>query len=50
VTDVFKGKEAAGKVNIATLALVVDAGMVMVLEVNAGLKVVRRLPVIGDPE
>ena len=49
VTEVLRGKEEAASVNEATFALVVPAGMVIVLEVNAGLKVVNSVPVIGVP-
>jgi hypothetical protein len=49
VTDVLRGKEDAATVKDATFAFVVDAGMVMVLPVNAGLNVVNKVPVIGDP-
>jgi hypothetical protein len=49
VTEVLRGKEDAASVNEATFALVVDAGIVMVLPVKAGLKVVNSVPVIGVP-
>jgi hypothetical protein len=45
VTEVFSGREDAATVNEATFALVVEAGMVIVLELNAGLNVVSKLPV-----
>jgi hypothetical protein len=49
VTEVLSGRDAAASVKEATLALVVEAGMVMVLEDSAGLKLVRRVPVNGVP-
>ena len=49
VTDVLRGREEAATVKDATFALVVDAGIVMVLPVNAGLNVVNKVPVNGDP-
>ena len=50
VTEVLSGKEDAATVKDATFALVVEAGIVMVLPVSAGLKVVKRVPVMGVPE
>jgi hypothetical protein len=47
VTEVFSGKEDAASVNEATFALVVEAGIVIVLELNAGLKLVNNVPVKG---
>jgi hypothetical protein len=49
VTEVLSGKLEAASVKDATFALVVEAGMVIVLEVNAGLKVVNNVPVKGAP-
>ena len=45
VTEVLSGRDAAATVNEATFALVVEAGMVIVLEVKLGLKVVNNVPV-----
>jgi hypothetical protein len=45
VTDVLSGREDAATVNEATFALVVEAGMVMVLDDRDGLKVVNNVPV-----
>jgi hypothetical protein len=50
VTEVLSGKEDAATVKLATFAFVVEAGMVIVLELNAGLKVVNKVPVIGTSE
>jgi hypothetical protein len=50
VTEVLSGRDDAGRVKLATFALVVPAGMVMVLPVNAGLKVVKSVPVKVVPE
>jgi hypothetical protein len=49
VTDVLSGKEEAATVKEATFALVVPAGIVIVLEVRLGLKVVNKVPVKGVP-
>ena len=49
VTEVLRGKEDAATVKDATFALVVEAGMVIVLPVSAGLKVVKSVPVKGVP-
>jgi len=43
----LSGKEEAATVNDATFALGVPAGMVIVLELKFGLKLVRRVPVMG---
>jgi hypothetical protein len=50
VTEVLRGKLEAATVNEATFALVTPAGMVMVLELKLGLKLVRRVPVNVEPE
>jgi len=50
VTEVLSGKLEAASVNDATLALVVEAGIVMVLELKLGLKLVNNVPVTGKPE
>jgi hypothetical protein len=50
VTDVLSGKEEAGNVNLATFAFAVPAGMVIVLAVKFGLKLVNKVPVTGNPE
>ena len=50
VTDVLSGRDDAATVKDATFALVVEAGIVMVLPVNAGLKVVKSVPVKVVPE
>jgi hypothetical protein len=50
VTEVLRGKEDAATVKDATFALVVPAGIVMVLPDNAGLKLVSNVPVNGVPE
>ena len=49
VTEVLSGRDAAATVKDATLALVVDAGIVIVLPVKLGLKVVKSVPVKGTP-
>jgi hypothetical protein len=47
VTDVLSGKDDAATVKDATFAFVVEAGMVIVLPVKFGLKVVKSVPVKG---
>jgi hypothetical protein len=47
VTEVLRGKEEAATVKLATFALVIPAGIVIVLPVNAGLKLVSKVPVNG---
>ena len=47
MTEVLSGKEDAASVKEATLALVVDAGIVMVLDDRDGLKLVNKVPVKG---
>jgi hypothetical protein len=49
VTEVLRGKLEAATVKLATFALVVPAGMVIVLELKLGLKVVKSDPVNGEP-
>jgi hypothetical protein len=49
VTEVLSAKDDAATVKEATFALVVPAGMVIVLPVNAGLNVVKSVPVKGVP-
>ena len=50
MTEVLRGSDEAATVKLATFAFVVEAGIVIVLELNAGLKLVNNVPVIGDPE
>jgi hypothetical protein len=45
VTEVLRGKLEAATVKDATFALVVPAGIVMVLELKLGLKLVNKDPV-----
>jgi hypothetical protein len=45
----LSGRDAADTVNEATFALVVPAGIVMVLELKLGLKLVKSDPVNGEP-
>ena len=47
MTEVLRGKLDAATVKEATFALVVDAGIVIVLPVNDGLKLVKSVPVMG---
>jgi hypothetical protein len=49
VTDVLSGKLDAATVKDATFALGVPAGIVMVLELKLGLKLVKSVPVKGVP-
>ena len=49
VTEVLSGKLEAATVKEATFWLVVDAGIVIVLPDNAGLKLVKSVPVKGVP-
>jgi hypothetical protein len=46
----LSGRLEAASVKAATFALVVEAGMVIVLPVKLGLKVVKSVPVKGVPE
>ena len=50
MTEVLSGKLEAASVKDATFAFVVPAGIVMVLELNAGLKAVKSVPVKVVPE
>lgn len=50
VTEVFRGKEDAGKVKVATFWLVIPAGILIILASKLGLKLVNRLPVNGASE
>jgi hypothetical protein len=45
VTDVLSGRDAAAIVKAATFALVIPAGIVIVLPVKLGLNVVNNVPV-----
>jgi hypothetical protein len=49
VTEVLSGREEAATVKLATFALVVPAGIVNVLELKLGLKLVNKVPVKGVP-
>jgi hypothetical protein len=46
----LSGRLEAGKVKDATFALETPAGIVIVLELRFGLKLVNNVPVTGTPE